>query len=284
MPALRQFLRGSDPDAGADSPAAELAVLGAAGLVLGSIAAAGVIVARGTAPVTASLSAPPRQGATPVSTLPPRPPSTPGALPDWARVSASTSLAALRDEYGALWSRAAVRPERAAAADALARLLARSRGRYELAGAAYRVPWQVVAAIHSLEGGGSSGRFTGHLHNGDPLTARTVHVPAGRPASGRPPFTWEESASDALRRFERWSDWSLAGTLYQLEKYNGWGYRTRVDPPMPTPYLWSWTTAYVAGKYARDGVYDPALVSAQCGAAAILKSLEGLGLVPRYAV
>jgi lysozyme family protein len=57
------------------------------------------------------------------------------------------------------------------------------------------VPWELIAALHEREAGGS---FKGHLHNGDPLTGRTYHVPAGRPAKGSPPFTWEASAIDAL--------------------------------------------------------------------------------------
>lgn len=199
-------------------------------------------------------------------------------------MSSSTALAVLRPEYISLWSGAQIRPERAAAALELARRLASSRARYERAGSPHRVPWQVVAAIHSLEGGGSSGDFSRHLHNGDPLSARTVNVPAGRPPAGSPPFTWEDSASDALRRFDSWTDWSLAGTLYQLERYNGMGYRIRVSPPTPTPYLWSWTTAYSRGKFVRDGVYNPDAVSAQCGAAAIFKAMESAGIIPRYAL
>ena len=197
-------------------------------------------------------------------------------------VSSSTSLPALREEYLSLWARAHLRPERATAATNLARLLWASRERYERAGAPFRVPWQVVAIIHSLEGGGSRGDFTRHLHNGDPLTARTVNVPRGKPATGSPPFTWEASASDALARFAAWSDWSLPGTLYQLERYNGMGYRIRVSPPVPSPYLWSWTTVYERGKFVRDGVYDPTAVSAQCGAGALLKAMEGARLVPAY--
>jgi len=38
--------------------------------------------------------------------------------------------------------------------------------------------------------------FTRHLHNGDPLIARTVRAPAGRLVDGRP----GPQTSDALRR------------------------------------------------------------------------------------
>ena len=70
-----------------------------------------------------------------------------------------------------------------------------NRARYDKVAAIAKVPWYVVGAIHSLE---CNCNFECHLHNGDPLTARTVHVPKGRPIAGNPPFTWEESAVDAL--------------------------------------------------------------------------------------
>ncbi len=124
----------------------------------------------------------------------------------------------------------------------------------------------------------SSLRFTGHLHNGDPLTARTVQVPAGRPRSGAPPFSWEESAADALasHRLGARTDWSLAGMLYQLERYNGWGYR-RFHPDVPSPYLWSFSEHYRAGKYVADGSFSATAVSGQCGAAVLLRRLAEHG-------
>src|SRR5690606_7467709 len=95
-----------------------------------------------------------------------------------------------------------------------------NKSRYKAVEAASGVPWHFIAVVHNME---SSQRFDRHLHNGDPLTARTVQVPKGRPQTGNPPFTWEASATDALA-FEglgAGTDWSLAGTLYRLEAYNG---------------------------------------------------------------
>jgi lysozyme family protein len=68
----------------------------------------------------------------------------------------------------------------------------------------------VVAVIHQME---CSGDFTKHLHNGDTLKARTVQVPTGRPLTGKPPFTWEQSATDALTMLgiNKWQDWTIAG-------------------------------------------------------------------------
>lgn len=132
-------------------------------------------------------------------------------------------------------------------------------------------PWEVIGAIHSLE---SSLNFNTHLHNGDSLRRRTTHVPSGRPRRGTPPFTWEESAIDALR-LKPWYDWGIPDTLFYLEMYNGFGYYYR---GVNSPYLWSYTNQYTKGKYVRDGVFDPNKVSRQVGAVPILKELGYAGV------
>ena len=180
----------------------------------------------------------------------------------------------LRANYKQLWTTCAIRPERAAIVDELVDRLAKNRKRYERAVAGSGVPWHVVGVIHMLEGGGS---FTTHLHNGDPLTGRTVHVPAGRPATGRPPFQWEASAADALAQqgLNAWRDWTVPGTLFVLERYNGFGYRPR---KINSPYLWSFSNQYTKGKYVADGRFDAAAVSEQCGAAVLLTRMVQRGL------
>jgi len=180
---------------------------------------------------------------------------------------------AQRRRYELLYESCLCRPKRKASVNALARRIRANRKRYEKVGKAVGVPWYVVGIIHSLE---ASGNFTRHLHNGDPLTARTVHVPAGRPKTGRPPFTWEQSAIDALRGrgLGAWKDWSVPGTLYQLEAYNGFGYRDH-HPNVPSPYLWSFSTHYTRGKYVADGRFSATAVSQQVGASLLLKQLVG---------
>lgn len=178
--------------------------------------------------------------------------------------------------YAAMWARAKLLPARRSAAMAIARRAIENRARYELAAAACPgMPWWWVACAHSLESGMS---WTRHLHNGDPLTARTRQVPAGRPATGSPPFTWEASARDALtmppHSLHLVREWTIPRALYELERYNGFGYvRRRIN----SPYLWSFTTLAQPGKYVADGRFDPAAVSQQCGAVAIMKALEELG-------
>jgi lysozyme family protein/peptidoglycan hydrolase-like protein with peptidoglycan-binding domain len=178
-------------------------------------------------------------------------------------------------EYDRLWSSCAIRPRRSGAVDEIVDRIAANKGRYQKAGRPSGVPWYVVGIIHMLE---SSGNFSTHLHNGDPLSARTVHVPAGRPAKGSPPFTWEESAADALagQGLGRWRDWSVPGTLYVFERYNGFGYRPR---GIPSPYLWSFSNHYSKGKFVADGRFSPSAVSQQCGSGVLLRRLAERGLV-----
>ncbi|MCC6356922.1 MAG: peptidoglycan-binding protein [Verrucomicrobiae bacterium] len=183
---------------------------------------------------------------------------------------------ALRSEYAKLFSAAAIRDAwKDRVSMALDRAL-RGRARYRSVGAPMRVPWLWIAAIHSLE---SDADFTTHLHNGDPLTRRTRQVPAGRPPAGKPPFTWEASATDALtlKSLDVWEDWSICGMLFQAERYNGWGYR-RFHPGILSPYLWSGTFHYTRGKYIADGQWSPSAVSQQVGAAAILKLAASRGM------
>lgn len=178
---------------------------------------------------------------------------------------------ALRQEYQNLYDTCRVRPHRIAEFKLVTRKLIKSRPRYEAAGGPHGVPWTVVAILHQME---SSGSFAHHLHNGDPLTARTVRVPSGRPATGTPPFTWEASAEDAIRLagLGRWSDWSVPDILYRLEKYNGFGYRMH-HPEVLSPYLWGWSLHYTRGKYVADGRWSATAVSRQCGAGVLLREL-----------
>ena len=149
------------------------------------------------------------------------------------------------------------------------------REAYRAVGAELGIPWWFVGIVHGLE---ASFDFDCHLHNGDPLTARTVRVPEGRPEAGAPPFNWNESAVDALRGqgLEGHRDWSVGAALDRLERYNGLGYRKR---GRPSPYLWSYSGYYEKGKYVADGRFDPEAVSRQCGGATLIRRLEDRGLI-----
>ena len=176
---------------------------------------------------------------------------------------------ARRDQYRRLFADAEMRAQRAKEVDRWCDRVMALQARYLAIGTPIDIPWHFIAAVHMRE---SSLRLNRHLHNGDPLSARTVRVPAGRPKLGAPPFTFDASAADALvyKGLDQWRDWSLPGTLFKLEAYNGWGYDVR---GLNSPYLWSFSHHYVKGKFVKDSVYDAAAVDQQCGTATLLRRL-----------
>lgn len=183
----------------------------------------------------------------------------------------------LRFEYEDLFNNCIINPGRAAEVDRIVARLNNNRIRYDYVSNQLQIPWFLIAVIHNMESGMN---FSKHLHNGDTLTNRTVHVPARRPKTGNPPFSWEESAIDALslKKLGSHTEWSLAGTLYQLERYNGWGYRI-YHPFVLSPYLWSFSNHYTSGKYVADGTWSDTAVSGQCGSAVILRRMAENGQV-----
>lgn len=180
-------------------------------------------------------------------------------------------------EYEELLLRCRIASGRDGEVTASQRKLLAGRARYEAVGKKRRVPWWWIGITHGLECDYS---FARHLHNGDPLSKRTVSVPAGRPDSGSPPFAWEESAEDALKLkgLQLVGEWTLAQALYQWERYNGFGYRD-YHPTVPTPYLWGGSTYYTAGKYVGDGKWSATAVSNQIGAGVMLRYLVATGEV-----
>jgi lysozyme family protein len=182
-----------------------------------------------------------------------------------------------RPDYKNLFDTCVINPKKLGAIDAIATKIIHNRHRYEqlVQSVEGNIPGWFVGLVHNLEAGFS---FDRHLHNGDPLTARTVHVPAGRPVHGNPPFTWEESAQDALRHdgLTSVTDWSVANAHFKLEGFNGYGYWSH---GINSPYLWSCSNHYTKGKFVKDGVYDPNAVSHQAGSAVVLKRLVDRGAV-----
>ena len=176
-----------------------------------------------------------------------------------------------RNQYRELFDTLEIRANRAKAVEELCTRALALVPRYAPVSASTGVPWYFIAAVHLRE----STFAIAHLHNGDPLDARTRQVPVGRPKTPEPPYTFEQSAEDALRlkRLHRWTDWSLTGTLYQLERYNGMGYRKLGTP---SPYLWSFSQHYQRGKFVADGEYSDSAVDAQCGTATFLRRLVEL--------
>lgn len=178
----------------------------------------------------------------------------------------------LKREYQYLFDYCDIPDEKYNAVDSCVRKIVTAKARYEAVSGETGIPWYFIGIIHIME---CSGDFGCHLHNGDPLTARTVHVPKNCPSHGHPPFSWEESAIDALKlkSLDKWTDWSVPGLLFQFERYNGFGYRSKGTK---SPYLWSFSSHYKKGKFTADGLFDPNSVSRQIGAAVLLRRMSEL--------
>ena len=174
-----------------------------------------------------------------------------------------------KDGYQQLFDNCVISSSKKAEIDSLVNKILANKSRYQVVALVTGVPWQFIGIVHGMEG---ALNFKTHLHNGDPLSAKTTHVPKGRPKTGSPPFSWEESATDALAYvgLTEWTDWSPPGLLYCFEKYNGFGYRSR---GINSPYLWSYSNHYKKGKFTMDGKYDPNAISKQCGAVVLLKRI-----------
>jgi lysozyme family protein len=173
-------------------------------------------------------------------------------------------------ELQVLFDTCVIRENRLAEVDRIVDRIVEKRTRYEDVAVPFDIPWYVLGVIHNME---ASLKFTVHLHNGDPLSERTVRVPKGRPPlPAEPPFTWEESARDAVQfdGLDDIDDWSIPVMLHRLEGYNGYGYHSK---GIQSPYLWSFSFHYTKGKFVEDGVYDADAVSKQAGAAVLLRRM-----------
>jgi lysozyme family protein len=217
-----------------------------------------------------SATVPPRSVPTPTAPKPPGTPQTVTGGVELPPIETSSNFTALRSELDAWFNAVILRDDCKDKVEWHTKQLMKHQSRYRDVGLSLnRIPWAMIGVIHAMECGFN---FACHLHNGDPLTNRTKHVPAGQPQMGTPPFSWENSAVDALTQegFNTVTDWSIPHMLYLLEKFNGFGYRKMRKP---TPYLWSFSNLYEKGKYVADGRFDPQSASKQCGAAIMVKAL-----------
>ncbi len=185
------------------------------------------------------------------------------------------TLAAASPGYFRLFLSCELNAKRVKEADALINRMIAEQSRYEAITIRTGVPWYVVAIIHAME---CSLNFSKHLANGDDLKRRTVNVPKGIPTNHLGPFTFEEGAVAALEydRLDEVHDWTVARICYELEQFNGFGYRGR---GINSAYLWSGSQHYTAGKYIADHVWSAKAVSEQLGAAVLLKRLCARRLV-----
>ena len=188
----------------------------------------------------------------------------------------SNSFEALKPKYTDLLSRYKTKASWKVAANSKAKKILAFKDRYQEVALELNMPWEFIGVVHSLEG---NLNFNTHLHNGNSLSRRTKDVPAGRPEAdpedGEFPYSWRESALDALRlkglqNVEEWSDERLC---YEFERYNGFGYRNN-HPKTLSPYIWSGSNLYTSGKYVADGVWSNAAVSKQIGAWLLISELR----------
>ena len=184
-------------------------------------------------------------------------------------------------EYATLWDTMEIVRD-ASIIEKTASKIIEFRANYEAVEAATNVPWYVVGIMDMREGGG--GCCT-HLHNGDSLKKQTVNVPAKRPR-GNGPFTWQESACDALRMkgFDKIDAWTIETMAFVFERYNGFGYRSK-SINIPSPYLWGGTNHQAPGKYVADHTFSKTVVDPQIGCMPLLKTIAAaceIDLVSQY--
>jgi len=174
------------------------------------------------------------------------------------------------------WNEVKINPSRLDTFQHVAARLTQSsaKARYQAVEKRTGVPWWFIAVVHERE---ASQNWNANIAQGDPYNRVSVHVPRGRG-----PFqSWEDAAVDALVNCPpyaaRNTDWSPAGALTMLEKYNGLGYAAK---GLPSPYIWAGTNQYRSGKYVRDGVYDPNVVDTQLGCAGLLIAMKVFSSTP----
>lgn len=176
----------------------------------------------------------------------------------------SFSFAGLREEILRNWAAMKVLPQLMPALDRTALRLVADKARYLSLEQRTTVPALVTMVIAERESGADPRKS---LAQGDRWDRVSVHVPRGRG-----PFkSWEDAAADALGiggldKVGR-DNWTIERALYQLEKYNGFGYRRY---GVPSAYIWASTTIYQGGKFIADGKFSRSVRDTQLGVAALM--------------
>lgn len=199
-----------------------------------------------------------------------------------------TNVAALKARNASRWHDMHMRASRLAQFKTTAERLCapENKSRYEavttrLLACSYQgVPWWFIAIVSEREYGGPP-HWDRQLGQGDPLHQVSHNEPKGRgpfldhPGDVTPGYdAWARCAIDALvdcaPHAAVWSDWSCGGVMTLFEEYNGLGYAAR---GIASPYVWSGTDQYDAGKFVADHVFDARRVDVQLGCAPILSMM-----------
>lgn len=176
------------------------------------------------------------------------------------------------------WNNAKIKPVFEIAVNKAVMLYMRTCTRYETVEKMRSdgVPAPILFCLHLRE---SDNDFTAHPHEGSSLLHRTRFVPKGRlPPPKEPPYKWEVSAEDAYYVADKlqgnWID--LVYAFDAMERFNGMGYRKR---GILSPYIYSATQYYDAGKFVADGHFSATAVDKQLGCIAILKRMQQKGVL-----
>lgn len=177
------------------------------------------------------------------------------------------TYASLKNDYSEHWAKLEINSAKLGQFQAAAHKITAGMAVYKSLESQTGIPWYFIGLLHYRE---SDCNFHTHLHNGDSLNARTYHVPAGRPRTGNPPFTFEFSALDALSDYkgQDWTKETIEKISFNSERFNGFGYRMH---GVPSAYLYAGTNQYTRGKYVSDGVWSASTVDTQLGCMGILK-------------
>jgi len=169
----------------------------------------------------------------------------------------SMSKKLLSDEYVKLFNKCEIDSDKIDELNIIVKKIIEYRKTYEKVKI---IPWWLVGILHYER---LSFDFTKHLHNGDSLLNRTVNSPKNRPEKGKPPYSWFDSAKDAIslkiKFIPKDRKWTISDVLYFLESYEE-NFKTRIHKRMYSSSLWSNTNI-------RTDNTD------KIGAAAILKAL-----------
>ena len=190
-------------------------------------------------------------------------------------------LSVLKPHYEELFNNCLLRNRWLDQISATAEQIVNFKDQYQAVEAQTTVPWWFVGILHYRD----LNFQEAHLHNGDPLTNRTVNPPQGYPVT--PPgngyaYTFVESACDILRlrKFDVAKDRSIPAWLWRLEGWKGFGYASL---GLNSEYLWNGTNHFGSGNnqglILADGSFDPNGTSQQVGAAALVWYFHHQGML-----
>ena len=127
------------------------------------------------------------------------------------------------------------------------------------------VPWEIVAALHSLE---STFDLDKQILNGQKWDQETTWVPKGL----GPWISFESSCVSAFNRHKPPIKYTIEEVSNFAERWNGGGYAKRNKL---SPYLYSFSNLGLkTGKFVSDGRYSSTAISKQCGFLVLLKALD----------